>query len=69
MAEHYSDVSMIEITIVTPQGQIQRVWRVSATSKGGTRFTVEVPDKDLETGAVAKALSEKARILDAITGH
>ena len=66
MAEAYTDVKLIETTELTPEGQLLKVWRVSARSKGGVRFTVSIPDAQMEAGKAAQILAKKAQTLDAI---
>lgn len=49
---------------LTPTGDVVTVYRIWATSKGGTYFHVEVPEKDLDKAD--QLLSARAKQLDAI---
>ena len=66
MARDYSQVEVLETVYITPQGQPQKRWRVTATTKGGVRFTVEVLDGDFAKEAVDKILTARAQQIDSV---
>lgn len=53
-----------EVRQMSPGGDVVTVYRISATSAGGTYFTVDVPEHELDKAD--KYLSEKATRLDSI---
>ena len=66
MAELYHDVDIVERTMVTPEGRVEKVYRVSAYTKSGVRFTLEVKEADFTKAKVAQVLTEKAQKIEAI---
>lgn len=66
MAELYRDVNIIEAVRLTPDGKVQKVYRVSAVSKSGTSFTLEMAEADFTQAKVKKALDEKAQLIESI---
>jgi len=68
MSELYSNVNIIETVNITPEGRIVKVYRVSARSKSGVTFTLEVEEKDFTQGSVKKALEAKAGLIEGIKG-
>jgi len=66
MAELYKDVDIIERTTITREGLIQKVYRVSATTKNGVLFSLDIPEKEFSKEKVDKILSKRAAELDAI---
>ncbi len=53
-----------EIRKLTSAGEVQIVYRIWANSKGGTRFSVEVPEASLVNAD--QVLTTKAKQLDSI---
>lgn len=53
-----------EIRKLSPAGEVLTCYRVWATSKGGTRYHVEVAEAELETSDIL--LTKRAKDLDAI---
>jgi len=66
MAELYHDVDIVERTMVSPEGRVEKVYRVSAYTKAGIRFTLEVKDADFTKAKVDKLLTEQAQKIEAI---
>jgi len=66
MKEEYKVLKIDELTRPDEVRGITQVYRVTAKSKGGTVFTVEVDDPDPTNEKVAPVLSDKAQRLDAI---
>lgn len=62
----YHDVTVTERTDVTPSGKVIPVYRVSATSKKGTYFTISVSEADFSKEKVDQLLTEKAQLIDSI---
>ncbi|KKM85341.1 hypothetical protein LCGC14_1290080 [marine sediment metagenome] len=66
MSELYGKVELVERTTITTQGEVVKLWRLSATTKGGVRFTIDVPEAELEPGKVAALLEKKAATIEGI---
>lgn len=66
MAQDYTDVDIIERTDITPEGRVVKKYRISATTKLGIRFTIEIPEVDFTKEKVNKLLTEKAQHIDEI---
>lgn len=66
MAKLYKVNQIIERTYITSAGQPQKMHRVSATSKSGFLFTVEIPDADFTKEKADQILSERAALLEDI---
>lgn len=66
MAETYHDVEVFERTEITPQGRVQKVYKVTATTTGGTLFSIDVPQSQFNKEQVAELLSQKAGEIDEI---
>ena len=66
MAEIYHGVDIVERTMVTPEGKVEKVYRVSAYSKSNIRFTLEVKEADFTKAKVDKLLTEQAQKIEAI---
>lgn len=66
MAKLYEVSDITERTSITRQGAVQKMYRVTATSKSGTTFTVDIPEADFNKEKVDQVLSEKAALLDDI---
>ncbi len=63
----FSDVQVIETVQIARDGKVEKVYRVSAITAGGTAFTVKIGEKDFTQAAVSKALSDRAKLIDGIT--
>lgn len=55
-----------EIRQLTKAGEVETWYRVWATTKKGTYFHIDVPEKDMGTEKESAAVSKKAKALDAI---
>lgn len=66
MAKLYEVTDITERTSITRQGAVQKVYRVTATSKSGTTFTADIPEADFNKEKVDQVLGEKAAMLDDI---
>ena len=60
----YTVTSKEEIRKINEAGDIETWFRIWATSKGGTRFHVEVPETQLDKAD--EPLTRRAQTLDAI---
>jgi hypothetical protein len=66
MAKIYTVNDITERTTISRTGEVQKVYRVSATSESGTVFTVEIPEADFNKEKVDKILTEKAALMEGI---
>lgn len=66
MAELYHSVDIIERTEITREGRAQKVYRVSAYTKSGVYFRIDLPEEDFTKEKVAKALAKKAQQIEEI---
>jgi len=66
MAELYTDVTVTERSQISQAGKIVKYYRVSATTKGGVYFTINVPEKQFNKDKIDSLLSEKAASIDDI---
>lgn len=57
-----------ELPRLTDQGTVEKFLRISATTQGGTAFTLDIPDSSSDPKAVAQLLEARAKQLDAIKG-
>ena len=62
----YHDVTVTERTNITPGGKIEKEYRVSATTKKGSFFSIAVPESDFSKESVDKLLTEKATLIDSV---
>lgn len=66
MPKSYKVDDVMERTTITRTGAVQKIYRVTATSQGGTQFTVEIPESDFNKEKVDQVLAEKAAVIDEI---
>lgn len=66
MAELYKVTDITERTNITRQGKVEKIYRVTATSKSGTSFTVEIPEPEFTKDKADKILAEKAALMEDI---
>lgn len=66
MGELYHDVDIVERTEITPEGRVEKVYRVSAWTKSNVRFTLDVPEKDFSKAGVDKLLTARSAQLEDI---
>lgn len=66
MGELYSDVDAMERTELTREGRVQKMWRVTATTKSGVRFSVDVKQADFTKKEIAKILAKRAAEIEEI---
>ena len=68
MVDLYNNVNIIETVQITPEGKIVKIYRVSARSKSGVTFTLDIPETEFTQDAVKKALTDKAKLIESIKG-
>lgn len=68
MANEYTVHKMRQLSRISDEGGIEQYWRVEAVTRGGTRFEVSIPDKDMSPEVAKQVLLGKAKQLDAIAG-
>ena len=68
MADLYGNVNIIETVQITPEGKIVKIFRVSARSRSGVTFTLEIPATEFTQAGVKKALESQARLIEDIKG-
>lgn len=68
MADLFNDVNMIETTQITPEGRIQKVFRVSARTKSGVYYTVDIPESDMTPNRARDLLTQRAQQIESIKG-
>ena len=68
MSELYSNVNIIETVQITPEGKVAKVFRISARSKSGVTFTLEIPATEFTQAGVKKALETQAKLIEDIKG-
>ncbi len=66
MADLFHDVDVVERTQITREGEVEKVYRVSAHTASGVYFRVELPEKEFTKETVAKRLAQKAQQIEAI---
>lgn len=66
MANLYGDVNLIETVRITPEGKVEKVYRISARTKSGVAFAIDVVEAELETKKVDQLLLQKATQIEAI---
>ena len=66
MAELYHDVDVVERTEITREGRVEKVYRISALTKSGVRFTMDVPEADFSKEKVDKLLAKEAQKIESI---
>lgn len=66
MAKLYKVNEIQERTNISRQGQVQKIYRVTAESSGGTTFSVDIPEADFNKEKVDQILSEKATLVNDI---
>ncbi|MCJ7828992.1 MAG: hypothetical protein MUP81_04550 [Dehalococcoidia bacterium] len=68
MEKTYTVQKIQELIRLTDQGSTEKYLRISATSQGGTAFTLDIPASVTDTKEVARFLEARAKQLDAIKG-
>lgn len=66
MAELYHDVDIVERTEITREGKILKVYRISALTKSGVGFTMDVSEADFSKEKVDKLLAKEAQKIESI---
>lgn len=62
----YHDVDVSQRLDIAPSGKAVPLYHVSAVTKSGVYFTVKLSEADFSKEAVAKALTEKATLIESI---
>ena len=66
MAKLFTDVEVFERTVITPQGKVAKVYKVTAVTSSGTLFSVDIAEKDFSKEKVAEVLAAKAQEIEDI---
>lgn len=66
MAKGYKVTDVNERSMINRAGKVEKFYRVTAESAGGTTFSIEVTDSDFNNEKVAQLLADKASIIDGI---
>jgi len=66
MAELFHDVDIVERTEITREGKAQKLYKVSAYTRSGVYFRIDLPEKDFSKENAAKALTKKAQQIEEI---
>lgn len=66
MSEFYHDVEIQETNRLGLKGQAVKVYRVSALTRLNTYFSIEIPESEFTSEAVAEQLGARALALDQI---
>ncbi len=66
MAKEYTVRKMRPQFRLTDEGELEKFYRVSAMTKGGILFEIDVPDTSMQPDQVKPLLAEKAKTLDEI---
>lgn len=66
MSELYSNVNIIETVNITPEGKIVKIFRVSARTKSGVTFTLEIPATEFTQDNVKRQLNAQAKLIEDI---
>ena len=66
MAEWGEITRILEMTRLTPAGEIQKYYRHTVSSAGGVTFSVDIEEKDMTTDKAKEILAARARQMDEI---
>jgi hypothetical protein len=66
MAELYHDVDIQERLEISPGGQAHKVYKVTAYTRSGVHFTVDVKEADFTREKVDKVLKDQAALIEGI---
>ena len=66
MEQSYEVLNIIELTTITPEGEVGKTHRITARTGAGDRFTIDVPEADFVPGKVTELLRAQAQILSDI---
>jgi len=66
MSAPYHSVEIAERTEIGPTGRPQKVYRITATTSGGTTFSVSVPEPEFTTENVKRVLTERADLIESM---
>lgn len=66
MAELYHDVDIRERLDISPEGRAHKLYKVSAYTRSGVLFTVDIKEADFTREKVDKTLSEQAALIEGI---
>lgn len=59
---------ILERTRLTEKGELERIYRVEATTKGGIAFTLDLTEADADPKKAEVVLKAKATRLDTLKG-
>lgn len=68
MSDIFTIKKMVERTRLTAEGAAEKYWRIEATTAGGTLFSIDLLDAQMQPAEVKKMVEAKAKQLDAIKG-
>ena len=66
MTATYRDVEVAERTEISPAGRPQKVYRISATTSGGTVFSLSVTEEEFTAENVKRVLTERADLIESM---
>ena len=66
MEQPYEVLNIIELTTITPEGEVAKIHKITALTGAGDRFTIDVPEADFVPGTVTELLRARARTLSDI---
>lgn len=66
MGKLFGEVDIVERTIITPEGAVKKVYRLSARTTSGVLFSVDVDEEELESKKVEGVLAKKAAEIELI---
>ena len=66
MAKLYTVEEIVEMTNITQRGTFQKQYRVTARSKSGIVFSLDISEPDFTQEKVDQLLSAKAELLDKV---
>jgi len=68
MSKDYTVKQITERAHLAPDGTIQKIYRIEATTAGGTFFTVDLTEEQTDPKRAAEILTAKAVQLDRVKG-
>ena len=68
MAKEFKGKKIMELTRLTPEGEIEKVFRYEAITTKGTHFSVDIPESQLVLETAVEIVAARAKQLDALLG-
>jgi len=66
MGKLYKEVDVFERTNITPQGKVEKAYKVTAVTESGTAFSVDISEKDFDKAKIDEILAAKAQEIEDI---